>query len=127
MLPKDPTVIASLAGVLAVTADWLIAGDRPRPSSRALHEGARGKYLDPATSDLPSGARAVAGDYLGRLRQCGCSEGQLRGAEALLLAGARNRTSSTRFEERSDADVCADVDAAWDLVVQILRREGIRP
>lgn len=127
MLPKDPAVIASLAEILEVTADWLIAGTRDGAPPKELHEGFLGQYLDPATAELPVRARAVAVRYLDRLRQCGCSEGQLRGAESLLLAGARNRVSSTRLDERDEGQVCADVDAAWDLVVHILRGEGIRP
>lgn len=127
MLPKDPAVIASLAGVLDVTADWLIAGDRPGTPARELHEGSQGQYLDPATEELPARARTVAVGYLDRLRNSGCTSGQIRGAESLLLAGARNRVSSRRVEERDDDEVCADVDAAWDMVVQILRREGVRP
>ncbi len=127
MLPKDPAVIAALARVLGVTADWLIAGESVSPSEPELHQSVAGQYLDPAIAELPVRARAVSAGYLNRLRKSGCSDGQLRGAESLLLAGARNRVSLTSVEERTDADVCADVDAAWDLVVRILRREGIRP
>ena len=127
MLPKDPSVIASLARVLEVTADWLIAGDRAAATPRQLHEGVPGQYMDPALAELPARARTIAAGYLDRLRASGCSDSQLRGAESLLLAGARNRVASTRVEERDDNEVCADVDAAWDLVVGILRREGIRP
>lgn len=131
MLPRDPAVIASLAEVLEVTADWLIAGDTAsRPAgavTRNIHEGRSGQYANPATADLPASARAVALGYLNRLRASGCSPGQVSGAEDLLLAGARNNVSSRRVEERDDATICADVDATWDLVVRILRREGIRP
>ncbi len=135
MLPKDPVVIASLAELLDVTADWLIAGERAAvvagtsvvSPAAELRDGSRGQYLDPATDELPHRVRAVAIGYLDRLRQCGCSIEQLRGAEALLLAGARNRVSSKRPEARSNDEMSADIDAAWDMVVQILRREGVRP
>jgi transcriptional regulator with XRE-family HTH domain len=127
MLPKDPAVIASLAGVLEVTADWLIGGDRAGVPFTELREGVAGQYLDPAAAELPERARAVALGYLDRLRGSGCSPDQVRGAEALLLAGARNRVSSRRFEDRDDDTICADVDASWDVVVRIFRREGIRP
>ncbi len=130
MLPKDPAVIAALARALDVTADWLIAGEAAAPaapSEKQLHQSVAGQYLDPAIAELPVRARAVSAGYLNRLRMSGCSDGQLHGAESLLLAGARNRVSLTPVEERADADVCADVDSAWDLVVRILRREGIRP
>ncbi|HEY8308946.1 MAG TPA: helix-turn-helix transcriptional regulator, partial [Gemmatimonadaceae bacterium] len=71
MLPKDPAVIASLAEVLEVTADWLIGGNRPGIASTELHEGATGQYLDPAIEELPARARAVAVGYIDRLRAAG--------------------------------------------------------
>jgi transcriptional regulator with XRE-family HTH domain len=127
MLPKDPAVIASLAGVLEVTADWLIGGERSPATGTELHEGVAGQYLDPAIKELPEDARAIAGRYIDRLRIAGCTETQLRAAESLMLAGARNRVSSTSLDERAENEVCSDIDAAWDMVVHILRREGIRP
>lgn len=129
MLPKDPAVIASLARVLEVTADWLISGTPPEASvlpAGELHEGAAGRYVDPAIAELPARARAVATGYLDRLREADCTPAQLRGAASLLLAGARNRVAAKPLAERDDEHVCADIDAAWDLVVHILRREGIR-
>jgi transcriptional regulator with XRE-family HTH domain len=129
MLPKDPAVIASLARVLDVTADWLISGAPPEarelPATK-LHEGTRGQYVDPAIAELPARARTLAAAYLDRLRGAGCSPVQLGGAASLLLAGARNRVAAKPLEKRDDDQVCADVDAAWDLVVHILRRDGIR-
>jgi hypothetical protein len=129
MLPKDPAVIASLARVLDVTADWLISGGLPAASrmpANELHEGARGQYVDPAIAELPARARTLAAAYLDRLREAGCSTAQLRGAASLLLAGARNRVAAKPLEKRDDDQVCADIDSAWDLVVRILRREGTR-
>lgn len=125
MLPSDPEMLAALAGALRVDVDWLISGDEDEATPGELHEGTSLKYRAPA--ELPAGARSLVSGYLDRLRACGCSQAQRRGAEALLLAGARNKVSSTSFGKRSDADVSADVDAAWDVVLRILRREGIRP
>lgn len=126
MVPKDPAIIASLAKLLDVTVDWLITGAAVKTPAMEVRDGAPRKYLDAATAELPARARAAAVAYLDRLRERGCSPEQCRGAESLLLAGARNRVSSKALEERDDDQVRADVDAAWDLVVQILRREGIR-
>ena len=134
MLPKDPAVIASLAEVLDVTADWLIAGERAVGAGSGavgggatkLLEGSSGQYADRATGELPARLRGMLVAYLDRLREGGCPAAQVSGAESLLLAGARNRVSSTAFEDRSEDQVCADIDAAWDLVVRILRRDGIR-
>ncbi|MDQ2891171.1 MAG: helix-turn-helix domain-containing protein [Gemmatimonadota bacterium] len=126
MLPKDPVVIASLAAVLQVTADWLISGDKAPGSARKLRERPPARY--PGTGPhLPDRAGTLALGYLDRLRDAACSESQIRGAEALLVAAARNRVCATPFERRSEEDVCADVDAAWDVIVRILRRAGIRP
>jgi transcriptional regulator with XRE-family HTH domain len=129
MVPSDPAVLASLAGALEVSVEWLISGEPAAGSAgkAELYERSGRRYLDPATAELPERARSVALEYLDRLRECGCTQEQRRGAESLLLAGARNTVSSTPLDERDDADVCADIDAAWDAVVQILRREGKRP
>jgi transcriptional regulator with XRE-family HTH domain len=127
MLPKDPATIASLAAVLDVTVDWLITGSSSvTKPPRKLREGAAERYADPAVAELPPRARELALAYLERLRERGCTVDQLRGAESLLLAGARNRLAAQPLEERDEGQICADIDAAWDLVVRILRREGIR-
>lgn len=126
MLPKDPAVIASLANVLDVTADWLIAGDRPVAAGTNLREGRADHYANPATEGLPESARALLVAYLDRLRERHCGSEQIDGAESLLLAGAQNHVSSTLLDERAEEQVRDDIDAAWDLVVKILRREGIR-
>ena len=129
MVPSDPATLASLAEALEVSVEWLISGDdidAPADSSE-LHEGSGRRYLDPATAELPEPARTVALDYLDRLRACGCTQIQRRGAESLLLAGARNTVSATPFDERDGDDVRDDVDAAWDVIVRVLRRDGKRP
>jgi hypothetical protein len=127
MLPSDPEMIASLARVLHVTTDWLIGGPTAGGQAAELHDGSRGGYLDPAMEELPPGARQIAISYLDRMRASGCTKNQIKGAESLLLAAARNRISSTRMENRGEDELCAAIDGAWDLVVGILRREGIRP
>ena len=131
MLPKDPAVIGALADVLAVTVDWLIAGDRgdragARPTASEVREGAAGAELDAAVEALPPPATGVVRAYLTRMRESECVQGQIDGAESILLAGARNRVSSIAFRDRTEEQIAADIDAAWDLVVRILRREGVR-
>lgn len=129
MVPSDPATLASLAAALEVSVEWLISGDQPAGGADAgeLHEAQGRRYMIAGTAELPASSRAVALGYLDRLRACGCTQVQRRGAESLLLAAARNEVSSTPFEQRDDSDVCADVDAAWDVVVKVLRREGKRP
>ena len=140
MLPGDPAVVAALASALGVSADWLIGGDRVggggaadsaaesagESAGDALRDGVRGQYLNPAIEELPEHARVIACGYLDRLRARGCSDVQIGAAASLLLAGARNRLSSVPLDRRSEDDVCADLDAAWDMVVRILRRDGTR-
>ncbi|MEO6777870.1 MAG: helix-turn-helix transcriptional regulator [Gemmatimonadaceae bacterium] len=139
MLPGDPAVVAALASALGVSADWLIGGDGVGGSGAAdgagesagtrgdeFRDGVRGQYLNPAIEELPVRARAIASSYLDRLRGSGCSDVQVGAAVSLLLAGARNRLSSVPPDRRSEEDVCADLDAAWDMIVRILRRDGIR-
>ncbi|MGI8510160.1 MAG: helix-turn-helix domain-containing protein [Gemmatimonadaceae bacterium] len=136
ILPKDPGVLAALARPLKVTTDWLLDGFAPaspdavEPRS-ALKEGAnagRGYRPDPvALAAFPAGAADLVRGYLRRLSRAGCSPDQLRGAESILLAGAMQQVGSSPFGERSDAEILADVDAAWDFVIQVLRREGVRP
>ena len=127
MIPRDPEVLALLAGALNVTVNWLISGDPEEGAVSAIHEDSTSPFSHPATAALPAGARVIARAYLERLRACGCSQAQRHGAESLLLACARNTVASKPIEKRVDAEVSDDVDAAWDLVVRILRREGIRP
>jgi transcriptional regulator with XRE-family HTH domain len=129
MLPKDPGVIGALAGALQVTADWLIGGDRVAAftGEGKLKEGAvAGKYADPATGKLPARAMAVVVAYLDRMRERECTQDQIDNAESILLAGARNRVSSVALADRTDDQISSDIDAAWDLVVHILRRDGVR-
>ena len=127
MLPRDPAVIAALATVLGVTADWLISGDRPPSPPRKLGEGPAGQYLGSASGQVPRRAAELAAGYLKRLQAAGCSEDQVRNAESLLFVGAMNHVAREPFESRTEEAVCADVDSAWDMIVQILRRDGIRP
>jgi hypothetical protein len=104
----------------------LITGDRAQTAENKLYEAGVGQYLDPGTGELPERAQALVIAYLDRMRASECTPQQLVGAESLLLAGARNRLSSALVADRSDEQLCADIDAAWDLVVRIVRREGIR-
>ena len=130
MLPKDPAVIAALADVLGVTADWLIGGDRTAHGARSavdrIQERAGAHRLDSAAGRLPDHAGAVVSGYLARLGAAGCSNAQITGAEDLLLSVAYNNVSALALNERTEEQLSADIDAAWDLVVRILRRDGIR-
>lgn len=130
--PRDPATVAKLARVLNVSAEWLLdgfgpAGAAPAGGRTELRDGRDARTYPAGASGLPAAARTLIGGYLDRLTAVGCAPARIAGAEALLLAGARNEVSAIPLAERSDADIAADVDAAWDVVVRILRREGIRP
>ncbi len=55
MLPKDPAVIASLAEVLDVTADWLIAGERAVGAGSGAVGGGATKLLEGSSASTPIG------------------------------------------------------------------------
>lgn len=128
--PKDPDLLARVARTLRVSTDWLIGTAAPPGPADAgaatshVREGAARDGRSPGA--LPARAAALVADYLGRLDRAGCSREQVAGAESLLVAAARNAVSTTPAVERDERDVIADVDAAWDLVVRILRRDGVR-
>jgi len=130
MLPKDPAVIASLADVLGVTADWLIGGYRAANGTRSgvdrIQERSGASHADSVAGELPDHAGAVVVGYLARLRAVGCSDAQIHGALDLLLLVAHNSVSAIALNDRTEDQLSADIDAAWDLVVRILRRDGIR-
>lgn len=136
ILPKDPAVLAALARTLRVSTDWLLdglsaaTGVSPTQSAvdpgSALHEGADSGYRPDARAlaKLPPAAGELVRVYLTRMANAGCSTDQLKGAESILLAGA---THAIARRTRDEAEILADVDAAWDFVTHVLRREGIRP
>lgn len=133
--PKDPDLLGRLARTLRVSTDWLIGAAPPvaaAPGVPTSHVRERegnggGSVATLPAGALPARAAALVADYLGRLERAGCTREQLAGAESLLAAAARNSVASTPAAERAEHDVMADVDAAWDLVVRVLRRDGVRP
>jgi hypothetical protein len=62
-----------------------------------------------------------------RLLACGCTLLQAREAERILVNGARNGLARRPFAQREMKEVIGDIDAAWDFVTHVLRRQGIRP
>jgi transcriptional regulator with XRE-family HTH domain len=131
MLPKDPAVIASLSRVLHVSADWLLAGfGEPEmvQGSPGIAERPETLYNRTTSAEsLPEPAADIVLRYVDRLVACGCSPQQAREAERLLVAGARNVLARRPFGQREMKEVIGDIDAAWDFVTHVLRRQGIRP
>jgi len=137
--PKEPATVAALARVLRVSTDWLIAG-RPagesaglpagRISDAAQHRGvptsASMRGPDAALERLPPEVSAVIRGYIARLAAAGIGAGQLDAATEVLVAGAHNAVSRTPVAQRSVDELTRDVDAAWDFIARVLRREGIR-
>jgi hypothetical protein len=131
MLPKDPTVIAVLTRVLHVSADWLLAGfDK---TSVPMADGVQDQPDIPYGNDtlraesLPAPAADVVLRYLDRLVSLGCTGQQLKEAERILVSGAGNRLARRPFSQREIKDIIMDIDAAWDFVAWVLRRQGMRP
>lgn len=128
--PKDPDLLARLARTLRVSTDWLIGAAPPTPAEPGVatsHLREPGASRGGSQGTLPSAAAALVADYLDRLGRAGCTREQVAGAESLLVTAARNTVATTPAADRGERDVMADVDAAWDLVVRILRRDGVRP
>lgn len=133
MLPKDPAMIAALARVLDVTTDYLLAGlgDQKAVSTTGIgvvHERPDSIYSRSTTAEsLPGPAADLVLRYLDRLVRCGCTTEQTREAERILVTGARNGLAKQPFGQRDMKEVVGDIDAAWDFVTHVLRREGMRP
>lgn len=132
MLPKDPAIIAVLARVLRVSTDWLLGGlgiPHTQTGSETVLERPRypygGERFSSAES-LPPGASDLVLRYLERLMSLGCTQMQVAEAERLMVELAQHNLSERPFSQRDSSEVQQDVDAAWDFVVQVLRRYGIR-
>lgn len=125
--PKEPAQLLRLARVLRVSTDWLIAGAAAAPTdARQLGEGVPDDYRQAAAGDVPVAAAGVVATYLARLERAGCTPAQRSAAQSLFVAATRNSISRTPLDSRADPDVVADADAAWDLIVSVLRRDGVR-
>ncbi|HXC25102.1 MAG TPA: helix-turn-helix transcriptional regulator [Gemmatimonadaceae bacterium] len=132
MLPKDPAIIAALTRVLHVSADWLLAGFAESAAQLAVegvHDQPDISYGDESlrAESLPPVAADVVLRYLERLAAIGCPPQQVKEAERTLVTGARNRLARRPFSQRDIKDVIADIDASWDFVTRVLRRQGMRP
>ena len=132
MLPKDPAIIAALTRVLRVSADWLLAGFSESADASTydgVHDQAEIPYGDESfhAESLPPVAADVVLRYLDRLASLGCQPIQIKEVERILVTGARNRLARRPFAQRDVKDVISDIDASWDFVTRILRRQGIRP
>ena len=126
--PKEPAQLLRLARVLRVPTDWLIGGSTAVPGGATqLGEGHVADYPRSTSTELPAAATSVVAAYLERLARAGCTPAQRAAAESLFVAATRNGISRTPLEARGDGDVVADADAAWDLIVGVLRRDGVRP
>lgn len=155
VLPREPAVLAALARTLRVSTDWLLDELPGTPQSGApagvddASKSDRGAHPVPEPADrrglfressgpgyqsetralarLPAAAAQLVTGYLERLATAGCSADQISKAEATLVAGATQSIARRPLAERSDTEVVGDIDAAWDFVVRVLRREGLRP
>jgi transcriptional regulator with XRE-family HTH domain len=132
MLPKDPAIIAALTRVLHVSADWLLAGFEEQggtPTTAGVHDQPDVLYGNDTqrAESLPAPAADVVLRYLDRLVALGCTPQQLKEAERILVIGADNRLARRPFSQREIRDIITDIDAAWDFVARVLRRQGLRP
>ena len=75
---------------------------------------------------LPPRAYERVLGYLQQLETVGASEQQIDEAERLMIDGAFNKLNKRDVRERSEDDFITDIDAAWEFIVFVLRREGFR-
>lgn len=128
--PNNPMQLLQTARVLRVPVEWLIEGSpaaTPGVVPTQVGEEHAGDYPQPVSGELPSAAAGVVATYLGRLERAGCTPAQCAAAKALFVAATRNTVARTPLDSREERDIIADADAAWDLIVSVLRREGVRP
>lgn len=131
--PNKPAQLLRLARVLRVPTDWLIGGTMAVASAQGqtpqsqLGEGPPSDYPREVSAEVPPAAATLVSAYLDRLARAGCTPAQCAAAESLFVAVTRNALSPTPVDARSERDVVADADATWDLIVGILRRDGVRP
>lgn len=87
-----------------------------------------GVTLNPALSRrLPPRAYEVVLGYLQRMEAVGASPEQIDEAERLMVEGAYNKLHTRDARERTEDELIVDIDAAWDFITSVLRREGKRP
>ena len=64
--------------------------------------------------------------YLHQLEAVGATDEQIDEAERLMIDGAFNKLNKRDVRERSEDDLITDIDAAWEFIAFVLRREGFR-
>lgn len=131
MLPKDPHMIATLARVLRVSVDWLVGGIESasvlRGVSDRMSEETVVKYGDRVRAeDLPSPVSELILRYMDRLALQGGDSAQIVEAERIMVLLAQHRLTGETPEKRPFEEMRSDVDLAWDFIVNVLRRSGIR-
>lgn len=111
--------LVKLLALYGATIDDL-PGGRQKPS-RVSENVSRGTY-----GRLPPRSYAIVHGYLEQMRKEGCSDEQIDEAERLMVQGAFNKINKRDPRERSEEDLITDIDAAWDFIRSVLRKEGKR-
>lgn len=73
---------------------------------------------------LPPRAYSRVLEYVHRLEAAGASEEQIDEAERLMIDGAFNKLNKRDVRERSEDELITDIDAAWEFIAFVLRKEG---
>lgn len=147
MVPKDPSVISKLGRLLGVSYEWLVEGIvesraachtdggglAHQDGDKAPHDAKRLDELPPAytsrvstADDLPPEVADMVLGYLERLVTHGCSGGQVKQAEDLIVYAIQHSLTAVPFSKRTKQEIEHDVDVAWDFVVAVLRHRGVR-
>lgn len=90
-------------------------------ASRVSENVSRGTY-----GRLPPPVYEVVHGYLAQMEKAGCEPAQIDEANRLMVEAAFNKINKRDPRERAVEDLITDIDAAWDFVRSVLRREGKR-
>lgn len=64
--------------------------------------------------------------YVRQLEEAGVTEEQIDEAERLMIDGAFNKLNKRDVRERTEDELMTDIDAAWEFIAFVLRREGYK-
>jgi hypothetical protein len=68
----------------------------------------------------------VVHGYLERMQAAGCAPEQVDEAERVMVESSYSKLNARDPRERSEDEQIMDIDAAWDFIREVLRRQGIR-
>lgn len=126
--PAELENVEQLAKVLDVRMEWLRSGSGEPQASVVSEERVFYQTARPTSplDRLPSRAASVVRRYMEMMSVAGATNEQLDTAMRLMVDAAFNKINTRDVRSRSEEELVTDIDAAWDWIRTILRREGKR-